>query len=84
MTQPITTTDLEELLEAEVPCNKCDNAAVLMSRCHGCAVGFKCVSCYQKWLLRVVAAINRSSGVSCRYCQADFYSVDDFSQWRPF
>jgi DNA-directed RNA polymerase subunit RPC12/RpoP len=88
MTQPLTTTDLEELLEEEVPCQDCGREAVLRSMGHtGCSAVpplFRCIPCWQKWLQGVLSHIQFRGDTGCSHCPQRFYSVEAFSDYRPF
>lgn len=96
MTQPLTTDQLEELLEAELPCGgvkyphrlaqTCARPADLRSVGHGCdrAPMYKCINCWQVWYQAHVAILNRWGCITCDICAAVFPSVEFFSDYRPF
>jgi DNA-directed RNA polymerase subunit RPC12/RpoP len=97
MTQPINTTDLEELLEAEIPCGgidvpaiarDCAQPAVLHSAGHGCVsprpVQYKCLTCWKAWYQFHVSRLTSKGWLCCRHCGDTFTSLEAFSDYRPF
>lgn len=96
MTQPLTTTDLEELLEGEVSCQgianeavarSCSRAAVVRCVGHECpkhARLFKCLECWQTLYMHLSRFLADYGSIICVQCKGNFYTVDSFSDYRPF
>lgn len=85
--------DLEELLDAELPCGghhgsgPCGRSAVLHSRGHGCqpptAAFFKCTECWMVWYRIEANRLDWCGQIRCRECEQVFYDIDSFSHYRP-
>lgn len=100
MTQPLTTDQIEELLEEWVPCGgikwtpiarKCDNEAVLRRHGHACRcandgdpAALKCISCWQIWYRYQVDLLTRCGHIRCSICKTNFSTVEAFADYRPF
>ena len=91
-TQFVSETDLEELLQEEVPCMSCGKPAMLRSIGHGTCTDskgnpppmYKCLSFYQAWLLGVLQTIAAYDHTLCVRCGRKFPTVESFSDYRPF
>lgn len=100
MTQPLVIDQLEELLQEEVPCagikhsvigRQCSNAAVLITKGHGCPIRnrVKCLACWQVWYQYHAGRLATNGGLRCTDggrggCRRWFPSVEAFSDYRPF
>lgn len=97
--QVVAVGQLEELLDAEIPCggwrssvsahHPCDGnrGATLMATGHGCNGGrtdFKCVQCWQKWLTVRVNHLAKWGLIRCAHCKRSFHDVPNFADYRPF
>lgn len=81
--------DFEAWLQEEVPCGDCGNPASLKSEGHGCVSplppqAFKCLRCWQSWLQETMAVLSRRGYLGCSTCRTKYYSVESFSDFRPF
>lgn len=90
-------TELEELLDAEIPCGgikygaiarTCSSPAVLRGKGHGCEPSTpamnKCVPCWQIWFQNTANTLARHGRLDCLVCHRIFHSVEDFNDFRPF
>lgn len=77
-------TELEELLDEEVPCLKCGKAAQLRSDRHGHGMACVCISCWQPWFKRITATIAKYGRVKCDCCPRSFATVEAFADYRLF
>lgn len=88
--------DLEELLDAEIPCGgcvhttgeqatNCTNVAVLRAVGHECVVGrVKCLRCWQAMLTRNAEILAARGRLGCLRCGRSFFSIESFADYRPF
>jgi transposase-like protein len=85
-TLAISDTDLDAMLEAVLPCDKCQGEAHYMSRGHRCRPpgfrSFKCQQCHTKWVVSVER--NISAGPAYHpLCGERVYKVSDLSEYHP-
>jgi hypothetical protein len=86
--------ELQAAWEHEIPCGgvrtgpynmDCDRAATLASRSHhGDCTYFKCVSCWQIWYKHIFGNLLKQGYVWCIVCGERFFTVEAFSDYRPF
>lgn len=90
--------DLEELLANEIACGgilnsavarTCDRPAELISYGHkSCRryliYPYKCLACWKIWYQQVAQQIMKRGYVRCIKCDEAFFTVEDFSDYRPF
>lgn len=90
MTHAIAVSDLEELLQEEIPCEAdggCRRGAQLRSAGHACVDPgpfHLCIQCWQEWFSRNVLAIKRYGWIVCDDCGQAFTTVEAFNDYRPF
>lgn len=98
MTQPLTTPDLEELLDESIPCGGirdrdcargCTAEAVLQwTNPHGCpepaVAHFKCVDCWMVLYQHLAHIFAKHGRIRCRYCRHISASVLAHTDFRPF
>lgn len=85
-TLAISDTDLDAMLEAVLPCDKCQGEAQYMSRGHRCRPpgfrSFKCQKCHAAWVADLEFSL---SVMPCQHalCGQPVLSVSDMSVYHP-
>lgn len=83
-TLTISDADLDAMMSAVLPCDKCQGEAHFMSRGHRCRPpgfrAFKCQSCCAEWVAMVENRLSR--GPIRHDCGTVCFSVSDLSDYR--
>ena len=94
---PVGVSELEALLEEEVPCGgirnvhiarSCDRPAALKDvGPHQCGIpraNYKCLQCWQVLVAHLCQRLATQGYLRCVHCNERFHSVESFCDYRPF